>query len=166
MTGNKKLVVENAPRSPVSAFGDPPSTKTFEYDVFLSHSSKDIRKVEQIADRLEERGLEVWLSKRILKGGDHIFETIDHGLEVSRTLVLAISFSALKSDWVKLEGYTHRFRDPLNRERRFVPILLDECENDIPGSIKQYQYLDLRRLTQKSILELFNACNPESSKMK
>jgi hypothetical protein len=36
-------------------------SKTFEYDVFLSYSSKDKKTVHALAERLKQDGLRVWL---------------------------------------------------------------------------------------------------------
>ena len=97
----------------------------FNYDVFLSHSSKDKAIVRDVAERLQVDGLRVWFDEWILKPGDSIPSKIDEGLEQSRVLVLCISAQAFGSEWAQLESYTFRFRDPLNQERRFLPLRMD-----------------------------------------
>ena len=52
---------------------------------------------------------------------------IEEGLEHSRVLVLCMSANAFGSDWAQLESGTFRFRDPLNKERRFLPLRLDDA---------------------------------------
>ncbi len=44
-------------------------------------------------------------------------------------LVLCMSANAFGSDpdWSGLEAGTFRFRDPLNQERRFIPLRLDDA---------------------------------------
>ncbi len=37
-----------------------------------------------------------------------------------------MSAHAFGSDWAQLEAGTFRFRDPLNQERRFIPLRLDD----------------------------------------
>jgi hypothetical protein len=103
----------------------------FTYDVFLSHSSKDKEIVRPLAERLRADGLRVWLDEWILKPGDSIPAKIEEGLEQSRVLVLCMSAQAFGSDWTRLESYTFRFRDPLNQQRRFIPLRLDAAP--IPG---------------------------------
>ena len=66
-------------------------SKTFEYDVFLSYSSKDKETVHVLAELLKEDGLRVWLDKWEIKPGDMIGLKIQHGLEWSRTLVMCMS---------------------------------------------------------------------------
>jgi small GTP-binding protein len=99
----------------------------FPFDVFLSHSSKDKPVVRAIAERLRKDGLRVWFDEWILKPGHHIQAQIEEGLEQSRVLVLCMSANAFGSDWAQLEAGTFRFRDPLNKELRFIPLRLDEA---------------------------------------
>jgi hypothetical protein len=94
------------------------------HDVFLSYSSKDKAVVHDLAARLRDRGLRVWLDAWELKPGDLIPSRIDDGLEESAVLALCMSEHAFGSDWATLESETFRFRDPTNRERRFIPLRL------------------------------------------
>ena len=113
---------------------------TFKYDVFLSHSSKDKPIVRELAKRLQDDGLRVWLDEWIIQPGDPISIKIEDGLEHSRVLILCMSQNAFDSEWVSLERHTMLFRDPGNKDRRFIPFLLADC--DIPLLLKQYAYLD------------------------
>jgi translation initiation factor 2B subunit (eIF-2B alpha/beta/delta family) len=112
----------------------------FLYDVFLSYSSRDKGVVRPIAERLQQDGLKVWFDEWMLKPGDNIQAKIDEGLEHSRVLVLCMSENAFGSDWAKLETGTFRFRDPMNKELRFVPLRLDDAS--IPGSLEQFLYIN------------------------
>jgi hypothetical protein len=114
----------------------------FQYDVFLSHSAKDRAVVRPLAERLRQDGLHVWFDEWVLKPGDHLPAKIEEGLEHSRVLVLCMSAPAFGSDWARLESYTFRFRDPLNRQRRFIPLRLDDAP--IKGSLAQFLYIDWR----------------------
>lgn len=112
----------------------------FVYDVFLSHSSKDKDIVRPIAERLRADGVRVWFDDWEMKPGDSIPAMIEEGLENSRVLVLCMSINAFGSDWAQLESGTFRFRDPLNKERRFIPLRLDDTP--IKGSLTQFLYVD------------------------
>ena len=114
----------------------------FQYDVFLSHSSKDKTVVREIAERLHKDGLKVWFDEWVLRAGDSIPAKIEEGLEHSRVLVLCMSANAFSSDWAQLEAGTFRFRDPLNKERRFIPLQLDE--SPIKGSLVQFFCINWR----------------------
>jgi hypothetical protein len=103
----------------------------FPYDVLLSHSAKDKAVVRPLAERLRTGGLRLWLDEWVLKTGDNIESPqsktakIEEGLERSRVLVLCMSAQAFGSDWAQLKSGTFCFRDPLNKERRFLPLRLD-----------------------------------------
>src|SRR6185436_6511389 len=111
----------------------------FTYDVFLSHSAKDKAVVRPLAERLRADGLRVWLDDWEIRPGDSIPARIEEGLEHSRVLVLCMSAHAFGSDWAQLEAGTFRFRDPLNKERRFIPLRLDEVP--IKDSLAQFLYI-------------------------
>jgi small GTP-binding protein len=120
-----------------------PETLDFEFDVFLSHSAKDKEIVRSLAERLRQDGLTVWFDEWMLRPGDSIPAKIEGGLERSRVLVLCMSANSFGSDWTHLEAGTFRFRDPLNQERRFIPLRLDDTP--IKGSLAQFLYINWHR---------------------
>jgi small GTP-binding protein len=130
---------------------------SFTYDVFLSHSSKDKEVIRPVANRLRADGLRVWFDEWEIKPGDSIPAKIEEGLEHSRVLVLCMSANAFGSDWAQLEAGTFRFRDPLNRERRFIPLRLDDAP--VKGSIAQFLYINwLSAERHKEYVKLLEAC--------
>ena len=116
--------------------------ENFTFDVFISYSSKDKAVVRALANRLRSDGLKVWFDEWEIKPGDSLPSKIEEGLEHSRVLVLCMSANAFGSDWSQLEAGTFRFRDPLNRERRFIPLRLDDAP--IKGSLAQFLYINWR----------------------
>ena len=132
----------------------------FPYDVFLSHSAKDKPVVRELAVRLQQDGVRVWLDEEQIKPGDSIPAKIEAGLEHSRVLVLCMSAHAFGSDWAQLEAGTFRFRDPLNQERRFIPLRLDD--GPIKGSLAQFHYINWRPDPQeREYKKLLAACRGE-----
>jgi WD40 repeat protein len=129
----------------------------FSFDVFLSHSSKDKKVVRSVAERLRNDGLRVWLDDWEIRPGDSIPARIEDGLERSRVLVLCMSAHAFGSDWAHLEAGTFRFRDPLNKERRFIPLRLDDAP--IKGSLAQFLYINwMPEKRWQEYPKLFEAC--------
>ena len=55
-------------------------SKPFQYDVFLSHSSKDKAVVRARAERLKGDKPRVWLDDWEIQPGDHIATKIEAGL--------------------------------------------------------------------------------------
>jgi HEAT repeat protein len=132
----------------------------FTYDVFLSHNSQDKPRVRVLAEKLRAAGLRVWLDEWVIKPGDDIYLAIERGLEVARAQVLCLSPAALGSEWVTLERSTVLFRDPTNAGRRFIPLLLADCE--LPDALRRYKYVDYRRETKSVFAELLAACQSET----
>jgi len=133
----------------------------FPYDVFLSRSSRDKAVVRAVAERLRQDGLKVWLDEWEIRPGDSIPAKIEEGLEHSRILVLCMSANAFGADWARLEAGTFRFRDPLNKERRFLPLRLDDAP--IKGSLAQFLYIDWRAAERgQEYAKLLEACRPAS----
>jgi WD40 repeat protein len=131
----------------------------FIFDVFLSHSSRDKAVVRDVAERLRKDGLRVWFDEWVLRPGDSIPAKIEEGLEGSRVLVLCMSAQAFGSDWARLESYTFRFRDPLNKERAFVLLRLDK--SPIKGSLALFLYINwLAEEREQEYAKLLEACRP------
>src|SRR5262245_18056918 len=136
----------------------------FQYDVFLSHSSKDKDIVRAVAERLRADRLRVWFDEWEIKPGDSVPKKIDDGLEDSRVLVLCMSANAFGSDWTTLESYTFRFRDPLNKERRFIPLRLDDVE--IKGLLAQFLHINwLPEEREQEYAKLLEACRASVKSM-
>jgi TIR domain len=123
----------------------------FQYDVFLSHSAKDKAVVRLLAERLRKDGLKVWFDEWVIKPGDSIPAKIEEGLEPSNFGFRVSGFgfaqpgmsaNAFGSDCAQLEAGTFRFRYPLNQERRFIPLRLDDAP--IKGSLAQFLSINWR----------------------
>ena len=131
----------------------------FIFDVFLSHSVSDSAVVQQIAERLQQDGLKVWFDKWELRPGGNIPTQIEEGLEHSRVLVLCMSANAFGSDWAQIERDTFRFRDPLNKERRFIPLRLDD--SPLKDSLAQFPYINWHSADrEQEYAKLLEACRP------
>jgi GTPase SAR1 family protein len=136
--------------------------KDFEFDVFLSYNSADKPRVRSLAERLKGVGLRVWFDEWCIKAGESIYLAVEHGLEAARVQVLCLSTAALGSNWVKMERSTVLFRDPDNAGRRFIPLLLADCE--LPDTLRSYKYLDFREDGEAAFDELLASCGIESQR--
>ncbi|MDI1277976.1 TIR domain-containing protein [Methylobacter sp.] len=128
----------------------------FSFDIFLSHNVHDKPRVRSLAERLRAADLRVWFDEWAIKPGDDIYLAVEHGLEAARVLVLCLSEHALGSEWVRMERSTVLFRDPSNKGRRFIPLLLDDCK--LPDSLRRFKYVDFRQQAEAAFLELVEAC--------
>lgn len=133
--------------------------KSYQFDVFLSYSANDRQVVADLAERLRSDGLRIWFDVWRIKPDDDLAAATERGLERSRVLLLFLSTHSIGSDWAQLEGHSFRFRDPLNRERRFIPLRLDDTP--LPGSLATDVFIDWRRpSSSEAYVALLQACRP------
>lgn len=130
----------------------------FDFDVFISYSTRDAERVSALAKRLSDAGLAVWIDRWKIVPGDSIPLKIEEGLQKARTLLLCISANSLGSEWVRMERSAVMFRDPTNEGRRFIPIKLDDAE--LPETLRQFAYVDWRRESVQEYERLIAACKP------
>jgi 2-C-methyl-D-erythritol 4-phosphate cytidylyltransferase len=62
--------------------------------VFISHSSKDKPAVGELAKALHARGIEPWLDKWEIKGGDDFIASINNGLHAADAGIIVFSEQA------------------------------------------------------------------------
>ena len=115
----------------------------FQYDVFLSHSAKDKAVVRPLAERLRVDRVKVWFDEWAIESEVPLAHRMGEGDR--RAGEGCMSANAFGSDWAQLESGTLRtgprpFRDPLNKERRFLPLRLDDAP--IKGSLAQFIYFN------------------------
>ena len=102
----------------------------FQYNIFLSHTAKDKAVVRPLAERLRTDGVKVWFDEWVLKPVVPVAHQMGEGAR--RAGEGCMSAHAYGSDWAQLESGTLRTgqrpsRDPLNKERRFLPLCLDDA---------------------------------------
>jgi formylglycine-generating enzyme required for sulfatase activity len=133
----------------------------FEYDVFLSYSSKDKIIVHALAERLKQNGLRVWLDKWEIKPGNLIPLKIQEGLEKSHTLLMCMSPAYFESEWGRMEHLTILFRNPTNTQRRLIPLLITDCTP--PDTIAQFAYIDWRTRSDEACGDILDSCSENNS---
>ncbi len=82
----------------------PPQNRQEQWDVFISHASKDKPWVDGLADALSAAGINVWYDRLVLKWGDEIRTKIDHGLSNCRYGIVVFSKAFLEGKkWTEHE---------------------------------------------------------------
>ena len=133
---------------------------SFEWDVFLSHSSLDKPRVERLAQRLQAAGLRVWFDAEDIAQGGDIVQAIEHGVAHSRVLILCMTKNTFESEWVELERNSATFRDPTNKLKRFLPVRFEECE--IPPFERRLNYIDWVSESDEAFSAILSQLDPES----
>jgi WD40 repeat protein len=100
---------------------------TDDFDVFLSHNSKDKPKVEQLAELLRQRGLNPWLDKSEIQAGNYFQDKIAYGIQKSKSGVFFISPNGL-GRW-QLEELRMLNSLRVNEKLPLIPVLLPGITN-------------------------------------
>jgi tetratricopeptide (TPR) repeat protein len=129
----------------------------FVYDVFVSYSSADRAVVGKLAERLTSDGLRVWFDDRDIRPGEAVADRVAQGLKQSRVMLQAMSANAFASDWVTIERNAILSGDRLNRQRRFIPVRLDDAPISDP-LIVDLSYIDWRTPSESDYQTLLAAC--------
>lgn len=136
--------------SELAALQDPPAREattgqpaTLLYDVFISYSHKDRSWVDEVLlPRLEAAGLKVCIDHRDFPGGLRSMKNMEQGVGRSRHVAAVLTPSWAASEWCQAEANLVLTKDPNNERRRFVPLMLVDCQP--PEWIQLFSYRDFR----------------------
>ena len=113
-----------------------------QYDIFLSHNSRDKPFVRELAQKLEEHGVIVWLDEREINPGQDWQDAIENALETVKSIAVLISANGL-GPWEVPEMRAALVLS-VDRSLPVIPILL-------PGTPQEMKLpLFLRSLTGRS----------------
>ena len=106
----------------------------------MSYSHNDKPAVRRLAERLKNDGKRVWFDEWVVKPGKNIYLAVEKGLQESRKNVFVMSPNSINKEWTDAERSTILFIDPSNKQERFIPLKLEECE--IPDTLKPFMAID------------------------
>ena len=125
------------------------------YDIFISHSSFDKPKAEQLAKELEAQGYQVWLDTREVLVGHNIVGEVYKGITNSRFMVVLLSKAACESKWVKEEFTSARMTEIEKSQVVILPAKIEDCE--VPAPLKGKKYADFTKEWSIGFQELITA---------
>lgn len=100
---------------------------------FISYDSRDrTRFVEEFAEKLMSKGIDVWYDKWELEYGDSLVSIFDEIVKCD-IFISIISKYSVNSNWVKEESDSAFIGKIENRISKFIPIILMEEDLDIPN---------------------------------
>lgn len=103
--------------------------------IFISHSSKDDRFVDNIRRDLHRRGYRTWVDHHDIPTGELWDKVVDKALHDSDAMLLVLTPASMNSKEVDIE-----WREFRTLEKPIFPLRLQECP--IPLLIRHLQYID------------------------
>ncbi|MCX7110039.1 MAG: TIR domain-containing protein [Proteobacteria bacterium] len=117
---------------------------TRQFDVFLSHNSRDKRIVRELTKALESRDLRVWLDEEQLVPGRPWQEALETIIQTTQAVVVLIGESGL-GPWEEPEMRAC-LSEFVNRKLPVIPVLLPgtHAAPKLPLFLKSFTWVDLR----------------------
>lgn len=137
---------------------------SFNYDAFISYSTKNRSSVRKLAEYLKDKNIRVWYDEWCIKDGRDISKEIELGLQQSQIFIMCMTQEYFKSEWVESEKNTAYFRDPTNKELRFLPVLFSRC--NIPDTLRRFKYIDRASDVEASDLRILSFVNENSYRLR
>ncbi|XP_019622058.1 PREDICTED: tetratricopeptide repeat protein 22-like [Branchiostoma belcheri] len=115
----------------------------FQYDFFVSHSSKDADWVDFALLPAMEVDLRFkgCVADRDFVPGKSVFDNIMYSIENSYKTLLILTPNFVTSEWCKYETEQALVESLKSKTGRVIPIMLQEC--DVPASLRTITYLDV-----------------------
>lgn len=123
--------------------------------VFLSHSSYEHDVALQLAGRLRELGIDVWIDSEQIQLGESIPGQISKGLKETDLILVLISQRFKQSAWCRAEYEPLLAREIEDERTIVIPILLEDVS--VPPLLAAKRYLDLRAGLDQDLTELVKA---------
>jgi hypothetical protein len=103
--------------------------------VFVCYARDDEGFVLDLAAKLKERGIPIWIDQTDIPPGANWDKAIDKALHDCASFLIVLSPAAIQSSEV-----TGELRTALDGRKPIVPVLLEKCP--IPRQLKNIQYVD------------------------
>jgi len=111
------------------------------HEVFLSHSGKDRRFAERIAQVLRGHGVQVWYSGTNIVGAKQWHDEIGIALRRCDWLIVVLSPHSVKSEWVKRE-LVYALNDA-RYNMHIVPLSYKPCKHlELSWTLGEFQFVD------------------------
>ena len=121
--------------------------------VFLSHSSKDKKNVDEIFNSFQINEISAWYDKYQIEPGDSITEKINQGLDECDIGIICISNNFLNSPSGRTKSELNYFiqRRMRNPDKLFIIVNFDVPHDELPPLVQDYRYIDF---SEKDAMEI------------
>jgi uncharacterized protein YjbI with pentapeptide repeats len=98
------------------------------YSCFISYSTRDEEFARRLYSRMRDAKLRVWFAPEEMKGGEKLYEQIERAIQLHDRLLLVLSESSMRSEWVINEIQRARETEIREGRRKLFPITIVEFD--------------------------------------
>jgi hypothetical protein len=98
------------------------------YSCFISYSTRDEEFARRLYSRMRDEKLRVWFAPEEMKGGQKLGEQIERAIQLHDRLLLVLSESSMRSEWVITEIQRARETEVKEGRRKLFPITIVEFD--------------------------------------
>jgi hypothetical protein len=98
------------------------------YSCFISYSTRDEEFARRLYSRMRDEKLRVWFAPEDIKGGQKLYEQIERAIQLHDRLLLVLSESSMRSEWVITEILRARETEMKEGRRKLFPITIVEFD--------------------------------------
>ena len=115
------------------------------YRVFMSYSTKDMQRVEEVRTALQDMLVEVFVAEHSVEPGQHLLKQIAKAIKACQVFLLVWSENSQESQWVSNEVTL-----AISEGKFIIPIVLDP-EATLPSVLADRKYLPAYRDPQQAL---------------
>ena len=157
--------INGIPKPSISSSEGNKIMSSFEYDVFICHSSMDKPVIAALIEDFKKENITYWIDAEQINFGHFVTQKIEDGLKNSRYVIPCLSKNLSTSGWSRAE-YSSILNAEFsgNSERIVIPLKLDNCEeSDIPLLLNDKKRVTYSNKTEfKEFVEFLRSKNVES----
>jgi hypothetical protein len=122
-----------------------------DFDVFLSHNSRDKPAVRTIAESLRERGLLPWIDERELRPGMIWLDEIERLIGTVKAAAIVVGPNGF-SDWLEQERRAFEV-EAVRRKLPIIPVILPDVvgQPKLPIFLEGRTWVDFRKLETRPL---------------
>jgi hypothetical protein len=94
------------------------------YSCFISYSHQDEPFARKLWSRMRQERIRVWFAREEMQGGKKLFDQIERAIHMHDKLLLVLSETSIKSNWVETEIRKARQQELKEGQRKLFPIRL------------------------------------------
>lgn len=125
-------------------------------ELFLSHSSQDLRAAKAISETLRNHGVPVWLAPTNIRTAQQWHDEIGNALRRCDWFMVLLSDHSVNSIWVKRE--LHYALSHSQYDGHIMPVILDDCDfEELSWTLGLFQMADYSNNEQDAYERILNA---------